>query len=84
MGEEAGIAQWRAAVEGSSRSAEWSVHAPPAVAAVFEGSAVPFESKQTLALDTELRFHQARELHHFVDMLLAGDDAAPGQRDHTL
>lgn len=76
VGEEAGLGQWRAAVEGSSRSAEWSVHAPPAVTSVFSGSAVPFEAKQTLALDTELRFHQARELHQFVDMLLAGEDAA--------
>ncbi len=73
VGEEAGLGQWRAAVQGSNKGAEWSVHAPPAVTSVFGCSSVPFEAKQTLALDTGLRFHQARELHQFVDQLLTGD-----------
>ncbi len=72
VGEEAGLGQWRAAVEGSAQSGEWSVHAPPGVAGIFRGSTVPLEAKTTLALDTELRFHQARDLHRFVDELLAG------------
>lgn len=75
VGEEAGLGQWRTAVETASRTAEWTVHGPPGVAGIFRDSAVPFESKPTLALDTELRFHQAKELHQFVDRLLSGESA---------
>lgn len=74
IGEEGGLGQWRTAVESSARSAEWTVHAPPAVAGIFRGGDVPFELKATLNLDTELRFHQARDLHRFVAALLDGDD----------
>ncbi|MGH7671107.1 MAG: DNA/RNA helicase domain-containing protein [Gemmatimonadaceae bacterium] len=72
VGEEAGLGQWRTAVENSSASTDWTVHAPPGVAGVFRGATVPFEAKPTLALDTELRFHQAKDLHRFVDQLLSG------------
>ena len=80
VGEEAGLGQWREAVERAGKSAEWTVHGPPAVAGLFRGGRVPFESKATLNLDTELRFHEARELHHFVARLLEGgepSDLAP-------
>jgi hypothetical protein len=73
IGEEGGLGQWRTAVESSSRSAEWTVHAPPAVAGIFRTSPVPFELKPALNLDTELRFHQARDLHQFVAALLDGE-----------
>ena len=74
VGEEAGLGQWRAAVERSGKSTEWTVHGPPAVAGLFRDGPVPFESKPTLNLDTELRFHEAKELHHFVARLLEGED----------
>ena len=74
VGEEAGLGQWSTAVENSTRSGEWTVHAPPAVAGLFRDGTVPFEPKSTLALDTELRFHQAKDLHGFVDQLLSGAD----------
>ena len=73
VGEEAGLGQWRTAVEAASRSGEWTVHGPPGIAGIFRDGSVPFESKPTLALDTELRFHQAKELHQFVDRLLSGE-----------
>jgi Uncharacterized conserved protein (DUF2075). len=76
VGEEAGLAQWRTAVEGSPKSSEWTVHGPPGVAGLFRGGVVPFEKEPALNLDTELRFHQAKELHRFVDELLTGADAA--------
>lgn len=76
VGEEAGLIQWRTAVEGSSRKSEWTVHGPPGVAELFSGSDVPFEGKSTLNLDTELRFHQARELHNYVGALLRGEAAS--------
>ena len=74
IGEEAGLGQWRTAVEGSTRSGEWSIHGPPGVAGLFRGGPIPFESKPTLNLDTELRFHQPKELHRFVAELLEGAD----------
>ena len=76
VGEEGGVAQWRTAVEQSSRASEWTIHVPPTIAAAFHGSTAPVEVKPTLNLDTELRFHQARELHHFVATLLEGAEAS--------
>jgi len=70
VGEEAGLVQWRHAVEGSPKA--WTVHAPPAVARLFAGSHVPLDRREALSLDTELRFHAARDLHRFVGDLLAG------------
>ncbi len=72
VGEEAGLGQWRTAVESSDRRAEWTIHAPPAVAGLFRGGAVPFEQRAALNLDVELRFHQAKDLHKWVAELLAG------------
>jgi hypothetical protein len=76
LGEEGGIGQWRAAVERSARGAEWTIHAPPGLEAALAHGEVPLEVRPTLNLDTELRFHLARDLHRFVAGLLAGDDAA--------
>lgn len=84
VGEEAGIGQWRDAVAESSRVSEWSIHAPPLVADELTGSSVPVEVRNTLNLETELRFHQVRELHQYVAALLSNSDAhelrAVGQR----
>ena len=71
VGEEGGIGQWRDAIEGSDRSRDWSIHAPPALSPSFEGSSVPLEVRPTLNLDKELRFHQVEHLHRFVAGLLA-------------
>jgi hypothetical protein len=76
IGEEAGLGQWRTAVEGSARSTEWTIHGPPNVAGLFRGGRIPFETKPTLNLDTELRFHQAKDLHRFVARLLEGADTS--------
>lgn len=72
VGEEAGLAQWRKAVEESEQSAQWTIHAPIAVAGLFRGGTVPLETTPSLNLDTELRFHQARDLHRYVAELLEG------------
>jgi hypothetical protein len=74
IGEEAGLGQWRTAVEGSARHGEWTIHGPPNVAGLFRGGRIPFENKSTLNLDTELRFHQAKDLHRFVAELLTDSD----------
>lgn len=73
VGEEGGLVQWRQAVEGASRPSEWTVHAPLALEDVFEGSSVAFDVQPSLNLDTELRFHLAKDLHRFVAGTLAGE-----------
>jgi hypothetical protein len=70
-GEEAGMVQWRWAVERSARPGDWQVHAPPSIASAFRGSAFRCTFLDTLSLDTELRVHSARHLHAFVAGLLA-------------
>ena len=70
VGEEGGLGQWRLAVEGSATPRAWTVHTPLAVADVFEGSRVTAKVHPSLNLDTELRFHLAKELHAFVAGLL--------------
>lgn len=71
VGEEAGLAQWRSALEGSHKREEWTVHAPPGVVDLFNGSEIAAEARPALNLDEELRFHLASDLHRFVSGLLA-------------
>jgi hypothetical protein len=79
LGEEGGLALWRKAVEESGVPHEWEVHGPPQLAPLFEGSAVAFVASRDLTLDTEIRFHLARDVHPFVDALLRGDAAVARQ-----
>lgn len=76
VGEEAGLTQWRIAVEGSAKRADWTIHGPAGIAGLFEDGVIPFEQERALSLDTELRFHGAKDLHHFVAELLRGADPA--------
>lgn len=76
VGEEAGIGQWRRAVEGSAQWREWQIHTPPAVSPEFEESAVRITRVPALSLDVELRQHTARHLHRIVAGLLAAEPAA--------
>ncbi len=69
VGEEGGLIQWRRAVEESPRASEWTVHAPPELAPVFDGMARCVLQDQ-LHLDQELRFHLAKDVHVFVESLL--------------
>lgn len=72
VGEEGGVGQWRTAVEGSHSAGEWTIHAPPNVREAFGSTTAPIEFKSSLNLDTELRFHQAEDLHRWVSLLLDG------------
>lgn len=76
VGEEAGLVQWRWAVERSARSSEWTVHLPEAIANVFDSCPVSVDPQPALNLDTELRFHFAKDYHSFVAGLLAARSAA--------
>jgi Uncharacterized conserved protein (DUF2075) len=73
-GEEGGLVQWRDAVEGSSRSSEWTVHAPPEAASTFDGLA-RVVVEPVLHLHQELRFHLATDVHAMVQGFLGQTDA---------
>ncbi len=76
VGEEGGLVQWRAAIEGCKDPEAWTVHGPAGVARVFRGSRVSFEESDALSLDREIRFHFAENLHEFVGNLLDNVPAA--------
>lgn len=72
VGEEAGIGQWREALDSRGTAGDWTVHGPPHVQESFGRSRAPFEPTVALHLDTELRFHAASDLHEYVAGLLGG------------
>ena len=57
VGEEAGIGQWRRAVENTTRRVEWHIHIPPFAIEHFRPCSVPLEIVPALSLDVELRQH---------------------------
>ncbi len=77
MGEEAGLGQWREALERAGAPEQWTVHAPVRVLdEFFSGSTVPARTaaSETLDLTVELRFHFAADLDEWVDGLLTDGD----------
>lgn len=76
IGEEAGTGQWIEAIVKSPHANQWTVHAPPALDHLFDKVTVQYHLAPSLNLDQELRFHQASDLHHFVDQLLGREDPA--------
>ncbi len=80
LGEEGGIGQWRAAIEGCSNPGRWSVHAPPAMQRQFEGCDRPFEAVPALNLERELRFHLAKDVHRWVAGVLEPESASANAR----
>jgi len=72
IGEEEGLSQWRDAVQNSPNN--WTVHAPLHLQDLFAGSGLPTVFHPELNLDTEIRFHLAKDLHVFVESLLRGND----------
>jgi hypothetical protein len=79
IGEEAGLIQWRHAVEQSGLGGDWIVHGPPSIQNLFAGCPVEFQSSERLNLDTEIRFHLAKDLHLLVDSLLNNSAATSNQ-----
>ena len=71
-GEEAGLVQWRRAIESSPRMSDWQVHMQPAAQSVFSGCPRPVLTDKRLSLDTELRFHLTKDVHRFVAQVLDG------------
>ena len=75
-GEEAGLRQWREAIEASPDPASWTVHAAAHALEVFAGSAAHAKVASELHLSVEVRFHFVEELDAFVDGLLTAAPAA--------
>jgi hypothetical protein len=75
VGEEAGIGQWRDAVERAPTPSSWTVHCPPHLGGAFDGLARVVQEPR-LHLNVELRFHLAEDVHRYVQALL-GESGAP-------
>jgi len=76
IGEEAGLGQWRSAIEKSASPRDWDVYVPDAqeVRNIFEGMAyLNYESSLELAVT--IRFHLASRLYQFVSHLLRGESS---------
>ena len=84
VGEEAGIGQWRKAVEDTARRAEWHIHIPPSASEHFQPCSMPLKVVPALSLDVELRQHAAEHLHDYVADLLAADVSASLSRQAAL
>ena len=82
VGEEAGLGQWRTAIENAGSPEGWTVHAPQKVLDEFFGPdwkggrrlAAHTQASSELELTVELRSHFADDLDDWVDTLLEGDD----------
>lgn len=87
VGEEAGLGQWRTALERCGDPAAWTVHAPQAVLDQFFGAKSSSDgplladtaASADLELTVELRFHFAEDLDEWVETLLESDDPGRGR-----
>lgn len=75
-GEEAGLGQWKLAIQGSHIPEAWMVYGPPETREFFVESGIKYREIPALSLDHELRFHLATELHKYVNQLLAGESSS--------
>jgi DUF2075 family protein len=69
LGEEAGLAQWNAALAAMSRP--WRVHCPTKIAPLFTAAATVM-ADDTLDLTTSLRSHLAEDVQQWVSQVLDG------------
>lgn len=74
VGEEAGVAQWRRAIQGSRYADSWSVYAPSRVLGEF-GSLPRTQVDDRLHLSGALRFHFAGSVEEFAADLVEGASA---------
>jgi len=86
VGEEAGLGQWRTAVERSAKRGEWTIHAPTGVVPTLSSPSIRApQAEPTLNLDRDIRFHLVPEVHRFVgDLLDLAPAAALRQRAKAL
>ncbi len=70
VGEEAGIGQWKTAIENARDPQTWTIHCPPGAADAF-ATISNRRVEPRLHLTAELRYHVATDVHTFVSALLA-------------
>jgi hypothetical protein len=75
VGEEGGLPLWRAAVDASRQSGEWTVHGAIQCEEPFLDARCKTKWHPELSLDTELRFHLTPRLNDFTENLLERSDA---------
>lgn len=80
IGEEAGLTQWRSALENAGRPEAWDVFGPPNshFQEAFSGF-TRVTQIEALELNQTIRFHLATKLYAFVYALLEGDQAGAAQ-----
>jgi len=69
-GEEGGVSQWVKAVENSTKSKEWTIHASTQLEDLFAKTKADHSTHKELRLTEEVRFHLVTKIHDFVDGLL--------------
>ncbi|MEI7481638.1 MAG: DNA/RNA helicase domain-containing protein [Elusimicrobiota bacterium] len=69
-GEEGGVIQWVKAVENSTKSEEWTIHASTQLEDLFTKTKATHSTHEALRLTEEVRFHLVTKIHDFVDGLL--------------
>lgn len=79
-GEEAGLVQWRDAVERCVDPGQWVVHGTGISLEPFSRGAVTVEASRALDLDAEIRFHLATDVHAYVTALLDRSDVSECRR----
>lgn len=74
IGEEAGLGQWRSAIEKVGTPEQWDIYLPstPEVQVHFTGMPRAF-TRDSLQLSVTIRFHLATRLYEFVKAVLDGD-----------
>lgn len=85
IGEEAGLVQWRTAIEKSNDPGAWDIYLPetPSIQADF-AKWPRVTAIDVLELTQTLRFHLATSLYEFVASLLAGDQHTANQLSQEL
>ena len=74
IGEEAGLGQWRSAINKSNSPDEWDVYAPNDGTVDLHFKDFPrVNANDVLELTTTIRFHLATRLYDFVEHLLKGE-----------
>ena len=74
IGEEAGLGQWRSAIDKSNSTDQWDVYAPNDGTVSSHFKDFPrVSANDVLELTTTIRFHLATRLYEFVEHVLNGD-----------
>jgi hypothetical protein len=79
VGEEAGIVQWKEAIEQSRSPESWTIHAPAGLEEQFAGLTTSWEPM--LNLDIEIRYHVTTKVHQLVEAILQDGAAKALLRD---